>query len=192
MREGGVCRRPSFPVDLNDKARAEVVFEHQGSTFKRTGGGTNNPNEQVSFLKNWIDASDMGNPRKGTVVQEKTAVVFTPAGFLFSGKVVLNQVDSGLVEDQSILGNTRFTADGTSAQLGPKYRVEQDGTALTVTRTEGMMGNSESCRYVRTALGCWFTTPGGATWEVQRQGKVVTVLKNGILSATYQLSDPGT
>jgi hypothetical protein len=171
----------------------KVTFTVEGNTFRRIGGGDDNPDQIVTFRSDSWNVDGAANAYHGTVLTDSDGLVFSGAGQLLGkGKVVLRQVKDTRIELPSLLGDVVFSAtDDDELRLSNKFHLKTVGNVLTIQPTGYMVANEAAYRFVRTATGCWFSDPQGNSHEVSRDGSTISVLKNGKLEETFVVKSAG-
>jgi hypothetical protein len=164
----------------------KISYLFHGSTFQRTGGATDLPDQTVALSGDGFAVSTQQS--KSSIYPDSNTLVYALGGFHLTSKVVLKQVSPERVELQGILGNASYIVRNEyEVDLTNKFKLEDSGKVLTITLGGAMLGNGAAYRYVKTLEGCWFADPKGNTHEISLVDNTITVSKNGKVEKTYKI-----
>jgi hypothetical protein len=163
-----------------------VTYIYQGSKFERKGGGSDLPDQVVTFSRDAANVSTKNS--QSSIYLDSDRLIFQPSGFHVTGKVTLRQVRPDRVELEGMLGNGSYITTGEDdAYLTSKFTLQFNAKVLSIILGGAMLGNGATCLYVRTPEGCWFSDPKGKSHEISLQDSTITVSKNGKVERTYNI-----
>jgi hypothetical protein len=168
----------------------KISYLFQGKTFKRSGGGSDLPDQVATYRGDEVDVSTKSylGSTDGSIYSDSDGLVYNLSGLHLTGRVVLKQVSPNRVELGGLVGNSSYVLrNAYEADLTSKFNLAVYDNVLRITLGGSLLGKGTTYNFVRTLEGCWFSDAKGNTHEISLKDGTITVRKNGSVERTYKI-----